>query len=132
MLKPNIGLTDEEYKAIKMAFKEMTGLDPDNYSERQYQNWFYWQTKKEAETDKYIKEIFDSMDDIIKNQKYSVLYSILKNYDYYVKEYTGKQDYDMPFWCYGFNNLEIGDDISNGTNNGNNEDMRGPTTGNSN
>lgn len=86
--------------SMKPLFKEITGLDIDNHTEEEWENWYYNSRKKEAEDDKYIEEIMNTAERIIEHRSYSTLYSILVNYDHYVKLASNRENDYLPFWCY--------------------------------
>ncbi len=93
---------DDFINSMEPLFKEITGLDLHNHTQEEYEEWYHGALKKEAENDKYTKEILKMTEDIIENKEYSTLSQIMRNYDALVK---GKYGYDiegeeLPYWCY--------------------------------
>lgn len=89
--------------SMKPIFKEITGLDLDNHTHEEYQNWYHSAMRKEAENDPYTREILSSVEHIIEEKDYSQLFAIMKNYDTLVKERSNNvNDMKLPYWCYGF------------------------------
>lgn len=97
----NLTLEDFMNNSDKL-FKTITGLDPHNYTNEEWQEWYHNAIKLEAETNEYTREILRTAEDIIKNKDYSMIIHILKNYDYYVKLAQGTTELNYPFWCYCF------------------------------
>ena len=88
---------------FKVLFKKMTGLDYDNHKPEEYNEWYHNKIIEASQSDSYTKEIVKMAEDIIKNNNYPTLVSILENYDSLVKEKFGyDQPGDYPYWCYGF------------------------------
>lgn len=87
----------------KILFKEITGLDLENHTNKEWQDWYHKIMRQAAQEDTYEKEILDSAEQIIENGDYSQLCSILRNYDHYVKLANDTIHLTKyPFWCYAF------------------------------
>lgn len=84
-------------------FKEITGLDLNNHTNEEWQNWYHEAMQQAAQKDTYEQEILNSAEQIIEKKDYSQLCSILRNYDHYVKLANDTLHLiEYPFWCYGF------------------------------